>query len=212
MTPRQYRYDPSRRKAAMEKTRSRIVRATAELHAKHGVVATSYAMIAKKADVSLPTVYHHFPELGDLIAACSGHVLGQAPLVGPHIFERIDDTDSRLRALVHHLCTFYRFVAPWFRWTYYEARIVPEIAARYKKAAEARRALLCTALAPAFGESPPQQLVALCESLLDFPAWQALTGDSRLSDDEAEAALIDAVATIVKSMKPASLSIRRSST
>ncbi|SRR5579875_64206 len=212
MTPRRYRYDPARRKAAVEKTRARILRAAADLHAKHGIVGTSYAMIAKKADVSLPTVYHHFPELGDLVAACGGYVLGRAPLLGPEIFEGIDDAQSRLRALAQHLCKFYRFVAPWFRWIYYEARIVAEIALLHKKATEARRALLGAALAPAFGKNPPQRLAALCESLLDFPAWQTLTGDGRLSDDEAEAALVDALTTLVNSMKPANLSMRGSST
>src|SRR5579872_5988256 len=126
MSPRRYRYDPARRKAVLEKTRDRIVRATVDLHAKHGAVGTSYAMIAKKADVSLPTVYHHFPTLGELLGACSGHVLAQAPSLGPHIFEGIADFEPRLRVLVSTLCALYRYASPWMRWSYYEARVVPE--------------------------------------------------------------------------------------
>lgn len=201
MSPRRYRYDPARRKAALEKTRGRIVRATVDLHAKHGAIGTSYAMIAKKADVSLPTVYHHFPTLGGLLSACSGHVLAQAPQLGPHIFEGLDDFESRLRALVRTLFALYRFASPWMRWSYYEARLVPEIAERYKKSAQGRRALIEASLTPRFGGSPPAALVGICEVLLDFPSWQTLTSDGRISDDEAEASLVSALLALTNTIK-----------
>ena len=45
-------YSMECRDALEEKTRERIVRATVALHAEHGVSATSYAMIAKRAQGS----------------------------------------------------------------------------------------------------------------------------------------------------------------
>jgi AcrR family transcriptional regulator len=198
MSPRRYRVDPVRRRASIEKTRRRIVEATVHLHAKHGVTGTTYAMIAKRADVSLPTVYNHFPTPDDLYAACSGHVLGQVPPLGPHIFEGAPDVRSRLRALARAMCGFYRFVQPWLRWTYYEARLVPEIAERYKKAAEQRRALIVLAVEPAFGSHPPEAFIAVCAVLLEFPAWESLTNQGRLSTDAAEAALTDALVELAE--------------
>jgi AcrR family transcriptional regulator len=50
-----------------------------ELDAGKGAVATSYAEIAQRAGVSLPTLYKHFPTQDQLIAACTGHVAGQGP-------------------------------------------------------------------------------------------------------------------------------------
>lgn len=202
MCPRRYR--GVRRKLAFDETRGRIVAATAALHAEHGIRATTYAMIARHADVAVHTVYNHFPTFDELQAACSGQVLAEAPTVGPQIFAGLADLETRLRALVRALSAFYRFMAPWLRWTYYEARFVPEIAPRYRKAAEQRRALIEEALAPTFGPQPPAAQVAVCECLLEFPAWQRLTLERGLSDDEAEVALAAALAAVANAHAAAS--------
>ena len=57
-------YYMQRRVALEAETRERIVRATVGLHAQHGALATSYAMIAKRAQVAPQTVYNHFPNAG----------------------------------------------------------------------------------------------------------------------------------------------------
>ena len=61
-------YTMQRRATLEAETRERIVRATVALHAERGGLGTSYAMIAKQADVSPQTVYNHFPELGGCLA------------------------------------------------------------------------------------------------------------------------------------------------
>lgn len=68
MTPREY--DMSRRAAAVERTRRRIVEATVELHGERGIFGTSWRDIAERADVSVATVYKHFPSLDELVPAC----------------------------------------------------------------------------------------------------------------------------------------------
>jgi TetR/AcrR family transcriptional regulator, transcriptional repressor of bet genes len=196
MSPRQYR--GNRRKEAKADTQRRILEATIELHAKHGIGTTTYAMIAKRADVAVPTVYNHFPTLDELQTACGGHVMAQAPRLGPEIFDKIGDVEGRLSALVARLVAFYRFVSPWMRWSYYEARLIAEVGPRFKKAAEHRRELILLALAPSFGTSPPAALAALCECLVDYPAWERLTQERGLSDAEAATALGDALIALAR--------------
>jgi len=68
MSPR--KYDRTRRDAAVEETRRRIVAATLELHAEQGIRATSWDEIAARAGVGVGTVYRHFPSLRELVPAC----------------------------------------------------------------------------------------------------------------------------------------------
>src|SRR5918992_4527727 len=68
MSPR--RYDMTKRAAAVEETRRRIVEATMDLHASKGILATSWEEIARRADVAPATVYRHFPTLDELLPAC----------------------------------------------------------------------------------------------------------------------------------------------
>lgn len=51
-------------------TRDRILGATMALHGERGVIAVSHKDIAERADVSVGTVYHHFPTRGELVQAC----------------------------------------------------------------------------------------------------------------------------------------------
>ena len=199
MSPRHYRSD--RRRAAAAETRRRILDSTVALHAEQGVLATSYAMIAARADVAVPTVYNHFPTRADLLAACTGEADAHAPAIGPDIFATIDTADGRLRALVAALFAQYRYYAPWLRWAVCEAPQVPELAGWLADAAGERCRLIVQALTPAFDTPPPASLVALCEILLDFPAWQRLTGEQGPGADAAEAALGDALAALVAAQR-----------
>jgi AcrR family transcriptional regulator len=66
--PRSYRMN--RRRADVEETRRRITEATLALHAEKGIFGTSWRDIARRADVSVATVYKHFPTLEELVPAC----------------------------------------------------------------------------------------------------------------------------------------------
>jgi AcrR family transcriptional regulator len=68
MSPKPYRM--TQRAAAAESTRQRIVEATLELHGERGAVATSHKDVARRADVSVGTVYHHFPTQESIVHAC----------------------------------------------------------------------------------------------------------------------------------------------
>lgn len=68
MSPR--RYDMTRKRAASEETRRKILEATLKLHSERGIFGTAWADIAREADVALGTVYRYFPTLDDLVPAC----------------------------------------------------------------------------------------------------------------------------------------------
>ena len=73
----------TRRAAARNHTRERIVEATAKLHGERGVLGTSWQDIAREADVSVSTVYAHFPSLDELLPACGQLVMSRVrPPVG----------------------------------------------------------------------------------------------------------------------------------
>jgi AcrR family transcriptional regulator len=196
MSPRRYR--PDVRRAHAEETRRKIVEAAVALHAEQGVLATTYAMIAKRADVAIPTVYNHFRTRSDVIDACTGHVGASAPSLAPGIFETAHDVEQRLRALTRAVAANHRYLAPWMRWAVHEAPLVPELAAALQKGRPTLKHMIELALAPDFGDVPPPALVALCEILLDFSAWQRLSSERGLAPGDAETALGDALVAIVK--------------
>jgi AcrR family transcriptional regulator len=176
----------------MARTRNQIVEAVVALHAERGARDTSYAMIAERADVAVPTVYKHFPSLTELFAACVGHVGGRAPPLGPDVFADAPDAPAQLEALARAIVTRHRYFAPWLRWTAHEAHFIPELAVHHRRADEARRALIAQAVAPAYNAAPPPALLGLLDSLFDYRTWQTLTRNHGLSDEEAAAAIANA--------------------
>jgi AcrR family transcriptional regulator len=70
-----------KRKAAVEETRRRIVEAKLALHSEKDMFDTSWKDIAERADVSVATVYKHFPSLDELVPACGALIMAiTAPL------------------------------------------------------------------------------------------------------------------------------------
>jgi AcrR family transcriptional regulator len=183
MTRRPY---AMQRRAALEAlTRERIVRATVALHAEHGVRATSYAMIAKQADVAPQTVYNHFPDLGALFGACTGHVLERAPPLGPEAFRSANSPAARVRRLAAAVFARQAFLSPWLRIGWYEAALVPELGAIMAQGNAALRDLIAAAVAPE--RIPAPGFVETAFVLLDYPAWREFTRN-RPSPDAARIA------------------------
>src|SRR5688572_25266540 len=110
------RYDMTRRAAARSETRERIVEATAKLHAKNGVLGTSWQEIAREADVSVSTVYAHFPSLDELLPACGQLVMSRVrPPSASSADEIIGDATStreRLMRVARELFAFYERGGP----------------------------------------------------------------------------------------------------
>ena len=197
MSPRPYARRG--RDAAREDTHRRILDALMALHAEKGVLATTYADIAERADVSVATVYNHFPARPDLLQACGGELASRAPQFDADIFAGHAEVAGRLAALVRAVFDDHRHWGPWKRWAVGEASVVPELRASIERARTRRLGLVVQALAPGFAGSPPPRLVALVDALLDFAAWSALTGD--LGADEAEAAVAAALVTLYEAQQ-----------
>ncbi|MCW5591390.1 MAG: TetR/AcrR family transcriptional regulator [Burkholderiales bacterium] len=168
-------YTKLRRAALEEETRERIVRATVALHARHGGLGTSYAMIAKQAGVSPQTVYNHFPDLAALFGACTGHVEDGAPPLGPETLRRGRTPAARLRLLAAAAYARHEHLAPWMRLGWYEAALIPELGAIAARGEAALRQLIAAAVAPE--REPTDAFVDAAFVLLDYPAWKALTRD-----------------------------------
>jgi len=197
MAPRPY--DRRRRDEAMAATRARIVDAIVALHAEVGPSRTSYAMIARRADVAIPTVYKHFPDLAGMFAACIGHASAGVPALGPDLFAKAITAADRLALLIPALFERHRHFAPWLRWSRREAHLLPDMAVYFTRMRERHLQLIRAALEPAHGARPPRPLVAIIEALTAFDAWQTLTTENGLSSDEAADAVVDAVTAIVRS-------------
>jgi AcrR family transcriptional regulator len=177
-------YTMERRAALEAQMRERIVRATVALHKEHGALGTSYAMIAKRAEVAPQTVYNHFPELGALFGACTGHVEDRAPPLGPETFHSGRSPATRLRLLAQGVYARHAFFAPWLRLGWYEAALLPDLGAIIARGNAALRRLIVAAIAP---REPMAGFVDAAFVLLDYPAWRELTR-SRSSPEAARIA------------------------
>lgn len=196
MAPR--RYSRRRRDDAMAQTRERILEAILALHAERGSIKTSYAAIAERADVAVPTVYKHFPNLTEMFSACVGHAVGQAPPLGPDLFDAHPDTPARLDALVRAAFAQYRFLARWLHWSQHEASLVPELAPFQGKLDDLHRQLIAAALAPRCGANPPEALAGLIEVLTRFASWETLTQARGLSHERAVAEVSRALRLLIE--------------
>lgn len=166
-------YSMEKRTALEAATRERIVRAAVRLHADHGPGATPFAAIAKRAKVSPQTVYNHFPDLGALLGACTGHVAALAPHVDETSFRGGVTAEERLRRLARAVYARLEFVAPWLRLGYYEAALIPELGAIFAHGDDAIRKLAVAALAP--DRDADAGFAEAAFVWLDYPAWKSLT-------------------------------------
>lgn len=125
MTPRKYTMD--KRKAAVEGTRQRILEATLALHSQKGILGTSWQDIARRADVSVGTVYKHFPSLEELVPACGElmYALTRPPSQedAPQIFAGARTLKERLERLISELFDFYERGAPYIETDFQERRL-----------------------------------------------------------------------------------------
>jgi len=114
MAPRPYRMN--RRRRGIEETRRRILDATLALHTEKGIFGTSWQDIAERADVSVGTVYKHFPSLDDLVPACGALLAERSePPVATDAARIVGDaTDpaQRVERVADALFAFYERAGP----------------------------------------------------------------------------------------------------
>jgi AcrR family transcriptional regulator len=182
VTPRKYTMD--KRRAAVEATRRRILEATLALHAQKGIFGTSWQDIARRADVSVGTVYKHFPSLEELVPACGElvYAITRPPSLddAPEIFAGAGSIEERLERLVSELFDFYERGAPYIETDFQERRL-PAVAEweAYMRATIA--GLVREALDPA---GPDERAVQAVSALLDFSTYKSFL-DRDIQKDQA---------------------------
>jgi AcrR family transcriptional regulator len=171
LAPRKYSMD--KRKAAVEETRQRILEAALALHSEKGIFGTSWQDIAHRADVSVGTVYKHFPSLDELVPACGelAYAILRPPSLedAPQIFAEANSLEERLRRLISELYTFYERGAPYIETDFQERRLAAvvewEAYMQSTIAGLVREALVCA--------EPDEHTVQSVSALLDFSTFKS---------------------------------------
>ena len=184
------RYEQRARAEKAAETRQRITEATLALHAEVGPARTTVAEVARRAGVQRLTVYNHFPEDRDLLAACNAHFLARHPPPDVAPLLALEDPAARLRAVLTAFYGWYRATETVTAKVQRDAEVLPALAEAVA-APTAQLEELGGALAAGFGRS--RRVRAAVALALDFWAWRRLTA-SGLSDATAADVMVDAVA------------------
>jgi AcrR family transcriptional regulator len=170
------KYELKARADRQRETRERIVAATAELHEEVGPAATTVAEIARRAGVSRLTVYKHFPEFGDLFAACQAHFLSQSPWPDFTGALALEDPSARVHAVLEALYGSYREREPMTAKVLRDRSAVPALDALLSRTMDAQQDKLAAALAGGFAAkgAAAERLRAVVALALDFWTWQRL--------------------------------------
>jgi AcrR family transcriptional regulator len=162
-----------KRKAAVEETRRRIVEATLALHSEKGIFGTSWQDIAHRADVSVGTVYKHFPSLDELVPACGElmYAITRPPSLedAPQIFAEANSLEERLGRLIEELFDFYERGAPYIETDFQERRL-PAVVEWEAYMRSTIAGLVHEALVSA---EPDEHTVQSVSALLDFSTFKS---------------------------------------
>jgi AcrR family transcriptional regulator len=162
-----------KRRAAVEETRQRILEATLALHSEKGIFGTSWQDIAQRADVSVGTVYKHFPSLEELVPACGElmYAITRPPSLedAPQIFAEAHSLEERLESLISELFDFYERGASYIETDLQERQLpaVQDWGAYWRATIEG---LAREALHPV---QPDQGTVQAVGALLDFSVFKS---------------------------------------
>ena len=162
-----------KRKAAAKETRQRILEAALALHSEKGIFGTSWKDIAQRADVSVGTVYKHFPSLDELVPACGElmYAITRPPSLedAPRIFAGAQSLEERLERLIEELFGFYERGAPYIETDFQERRL-PEVQEGEAYMRVTIAGLVREALLPA---GPDEGTVQAVSALLDFSTFKS---------------------------------------
>jgi AcrR family transcriptional regulator len=172
------------RQENVDQTRLRITEATMRLHEEVGPAATTVSAIADLAGVTRLTVYRHFPDDDELVAACSAHWRALHPRPDVAAWEEIADPVERVRAALAETYCWAREAAPMLSMIYRDLDQLPAFVASGLAEDERTRV---RALARGFhvrGRTL-RRLETVLVHALDVRTWQSLCGDDGLRDGEA---------------------------
>ena len=191
-------YELKERAKKQEDTRRRIVEATVALHEEVGPARTTVAEIARRAGVQRLTVYTHFPDEHALFGACSGHFIAQDPPPDPRPWAAIDDPGKRLRTALRETHSWFRRQRPMLTNIERDMALLPAL----RDVVTSGRAPLDAAVRETLsaGRSARgarrRRLLAAIGLATSFGAWEQLTADQGLTDDDVVEILASAVEAV----------------
>ena len=176
------RYELRKRADAMEATRRRITEAAMELHGSVGPARTTMSAVAERAGVQRQTVYRHFANDEELLAACSSHFAALHPWPDPSRWPSIGDPAERLRVALDELYAWYEVTGSMWTTVLRDETLVPAVG----PALAPLRAYLDDAarmLAAGWGARGGRRttLLAATRHAVDFHTWRSLARDGGLS-------------------------------
>ena len=193
------KYEMKKRADRQRETRRRIVEATVELHRTRGPAHTTISEIAQRAGVNRLTVYNHFPDITDLLRACSRSWTERYPVPDPTPWAQIRDSEERLRTALTELYGFYSRTEPMRANVLRDAETMPELAALLEGSVvpylETVRDLLAKGWEVRSERS--RRLVATLKLAIDFHTWRSLERGSGLSREEAIETMLEEVRSSV---------------
>ncbi len=193
------RYEMKKRAELQRETRRRIVEATVELHRTQGPANTTISEIARRAGVNRLTVYNHFPDIADLLKACSRSWTEQHPPPDPTPWAQIRDPQERLRTALAALYGYYARTEPMRARVLRDAETMPALAALLEGTVvpylEAVRELLAEGWE--VRDERRRRLLATLKLAIDFHTWRTLERGSGLSREEAVELMLEAVRSSV---------------
>ena len=184
-----------RRAEGAEETRGRILQATMALHAEQGVLATSHKDIASRADVSVGTVYHHFPTYDDVVWACGLRIQVLTHPPTPEIFAGSEALHQRIERLVRELFAYYERYY-WFERARCDQDKLPVLAEGVARRDKAIEALVREAL-KSLGDN--EKIIRTVIALTDFAVRRSLANRG-LSTQQAADQVIEVVVTWLTSI------------
>ena len=201
MTQKKRKYDMKKRAELQRKTRHRIVEATVELHRTQGPANTTISQIAQHAGVNRLTVYNHFPDITDLLKACSRSWTERHPAPDPTPWAQIGNPKERLRRALRELYGFYARTEPMRANVLRDAETMPALATLLEGSVVPYLGAVRDLLAEGWEVSGDERrrLLATLKLAIDFHTWRTLERESGLSREEAVEAMLEAVGSAVSS-------------
>jgi AcrR family transcriptional regulator len=180
-------------------TRRRIVEATAALHQELGPARTTVSEVARRAGVQRLTVYNHFPDDGELFAACQGHFMARHPPPDLSAALALEDPHARVEAVLRAMYESYRVRAPMTSKVLRDRSALPALDALLERTMDAQLGQLAAALTAPFRArgGAAKRLRATVALALDFWTWERL---AREGFDEPAAAQL--MASLVGACAP----------
>jgi AcrR family transcriptional regulator len=176
------RYNLRKRADAMEATRRRITEAAMELHGTVGPARTTMTAVAERAGVQRQTVYRHFANEEELLAACSGHFAAQHPSPDAERWQAIADPAERLRTGLHELYAWYETTEETWTKVLRDETLVPAIGpplALFRAYLDDAARTLATGWGARGGRRA--MLLAAARHAVDFHTWRSFARDGGVS-------------------------------